>query len=328
MNAWSRFVALLDTREDGRALAIVRILVGLSIVAALLEVVLPGALPLIWLDVTDGGYRPLGKGPWLIRQLGGPTPEVVWGLTALTLLAGGALAAGLYSRVAAFVALQGYLAVAWLNGHTAGSYDFVATNALWLMVLAQADATGGLRARLRTGTWWPRVQVPAWPRWLIVVQLVLMYTSTGLQKVSAHWVPGGDMGALYYIMQQPSWQRFDLSFAATVYPLTQAATLGTWLWEVGAPLLLLAFWFRRTRSRGGWLRATANRIDARAWYALFGVLMHTGIHVLMDVGPFSYLSLALYPALFSPDEHARWRLVAWGLPAVWAALALVGVLGG
>jgi hypothetical protein len=325
MNPWSRLVALLDTREDARALAVVRILVGLSIVAAMLEVVLPGALPIIWLDVADGGYRPLGQGPWLIRHLGGPTPELVWGLTGLTTLAAAALAAGVFSRISAFITLQGFLAVAWLNGHTAGSYDFVATNALWLLVLAQSDATGGLRARLRTGEWWPQVRVPAWPRWLIVVQLVLMYTSTGLQKVSAHWVPGGDMAALYYIMQQPSWQRFDLSLAAWLYPLTQAATLGTWLWEVGAPVLLVAFWFRRTRDRSGWLRAAFNRLDVRAWFALFGVAMHTGIHALMDVGPFSYLSLALYPALFSSEEQARSRLVGWGIPLVWAGMVLVGV---
>ena len=328
MSAWSRFVALLDTHEDGSVLAMVRILVGLSIVAAMLEVILPGAVPFIWLDVEDGGYRPLGNGSWLVQQLGGPSPAVIWGLTAATTLAGITLAAGLAARLSAFIALQGFLGVAWMNGHTAGSYDFVATNALWLLVLARSDATAGVSARLRTGHWFPAVRVPVWPRWLMIVQLVTMYASTGLQKVSAHWVPGGDMAALYYIMQQPSWQRFDLSAAAWVFPLTQAATLATWLWEVGSPALLLAFWFRHTRARGGWLRSTMNRMDFRAWFALIGIGLHTGIHVLMDVGPFSYLSLALYPALFSPDEQKRWRLVGWGFPLVWAALMLFGVLGG
>lgn len=328
MRAWAAFVALLDTREDARALATVRILVGASLLAALLEVVLPGALPVIWLDVADGGYRPLGGGPWLVRALGGPTPTVVWGLCAATMLAAAALALGIFARAAALVALQGFLAVAWLNGHTAGSYDFVVTNALWLLVLARSDATGGVAARLRTGRWWPAVSVPAWPRWLMVVQLVLMYSSTGLQKVSAHWVPGGDLSALYYIMQQPSWRRFDLSWAAWVHPLTQAATLGTWLWEVGAPVLLLAFHFRRTRLRGGWLRGAFNRLDIRAAHAVFGAMVHAGIHTLMDVGPFSYLSLALYPALFSPDEHRRRRGVRIGLPLLWGAMVLSGVLGG
>lgn len=328
MNAWARFVSLLDTREDGRALSMVRILVGLSVLAALLEVVLPGALPVIWLDAADGGYRPLGEGPWLMRHLGGPTPSRVWGLVGLTMTAAGALTLGVYARVAAFVALQGFLAVAWLNGHTAGSYDFVVTNSLWLLVLSRSDATGGLLARWRTGRWWPDVQVPAWPRWLMVVQLVLMYSSTGLQKVSTHWVPGGDMAALYYIMQQPSWQRFDLSWTAWVHPLTQLATLGTWLWEVGSPVLLLAFWYRRTRGGGGWLRATLNRIDARSLFALFGALVHAGIHALMDVGPFSYVSIALYPALFSPDELRQRRAARLGLPLLWCVMVLSGVLGG
>ena len=162
----------------------------------------------------------------------------------------------------------------------------------------------------------------------MVVQLVLMYSSTGLQKVSTHWVPGGDMAALYYIMQQPSWQRFDLSWTAWVHPLTQLATLGTWLWEVGSPVLLLAFWYRRTRGGGGWLRATLNRIDARSLFALFGALVHAGIHALMDVGPFSYVSIALYPALFSPDELRQWRTARIGLPLLWCVMVISGVLGG
>lgn len=328
MSAWSRFVSLLDTREDGRALAMVRILVGLSVLAALLEVVLPGALPVIWLDAADGGYRPLGEGPWLVRHLGGPTPGRVWGLTGLTMAAASTLALGVWGRASAFVALQGFLGVAWLNGHTAGSYDFVVTNSLWLLVLARSDATGGLLARLRSGRWWPAARVPAWPRWLMVLQLVLMYSSTGLQKVSTHWVPGGDMAALYYIMQQPSWQRFDLAWVAWVHPLTQLATLGTWLWEVGSPLLLLAFWYRRSRLASGWLRATFNRLDVRTAFAMFGALTHAGIHTLMDVGPFSYLSLALYPALFSSDEIRAGRLIRVGLPALWGAMALSGLLVG
>ncbi|MEC7949615.1 MAG: HTTM domain-containing protein [Myxococcota bacterium] len=326
MTVWSRFVRMLDTDEDGRSLAVVRILVGLSVLAAMLEVVLPGALPVIWFDVSHGGYRPLGEGTPLVANLGGPTPGVVWGLATLTMLSGAALALGAFGRLSAFLALQGFLGVAWLNGHTAGSYDFVVTNALWLLVLAQADATGGIRARLATGAWWPRVAVPAWPRWLMVVQLVLMYTSTGLQKVSAHWVPGGDMTALYYIMQQPSWQRMDLSAAAWMLPLSQAATLGSWLWEVSAPLLLLAFWFRRTRTRGGWLRATFNRLDVRLVFAVFGAIMHAGIHTLMDVGPFSYLTLALYPALFSPEELGTRWFARRGLPLLWGALVLSGLL--
>ena len=321
MTVWSRFVRMLDTHEDGRSLAVVRILVGLSVLAAMLEVVLPGALPVIWFDVAHGGYRPLGEGTPLVAHLGGPTPGVVWGLATLTMLSGAALALGAFGRLSAGppglpgggVAQRSHRRLLRLRRD-----ECPAT-----AVLAQADATGGIRARLATGAWWPRGGT-AWPRWLMV-QLVLMYTSTGLQKVSAHWVPGGDMTALCYIMQQPSWQRMDLSAAAWMLP-SQAATLGSWLWEVSAPLLLLAFWFRRTRTRGGWLRATFNRLDVRLVFAVFGAIMHAGIHTLMDVGPFSYLTLALYPALFSPEEQgARW-FARRGLPLLWGALVLSGLL--
>jgi hypothetical protein len=137
---------------------------------------------------------------------------------------------------------------------------------------------------------------------LIVVQLVVMYTSTGLQKVSDAWVPGGDFSALYYILQQPTWQRFDMRWAGNYFFLTQVATAGTWLFEVGAPVLWLAFWFRDTRERGGWLRTWFNRIDFRAWFLVFGLTLHAVIHGLMEVGPFSLISMSMYAALVHPDE--------------------------
>lgn len=147
--------------------------------------------------------------------------------------------------------------------------------------------------------------MPAWPRYLLMFQLLLVYTSTGTQKLSTHWLPGGDLGALYYILLQPSWSRFDMSWLAWVFPVTQAATLGTWLFEVFAPLLLIAMWGRSDRVKAGPLRRLLCRIEYRDLFAFFGVMMHLTIHAVMEVGPFSVISLAFYPALWHPDEWAR-----------------------
>jgi uncharacterized membrane protein YphA (DoxX/SURF4 family) len=298
-------LAFLDRREPGEALAVYRILLGLNVFWAVMSVWAPGLVPVLWLQPEAGGMRPLRDGgSWLVGALGGPTPEVVWPLVVGTVVASVLLILGVASRLMALLCLQGFLAVAWINGHAGGSYDGLLTNALWLLALARSDATVSLTCRLRTGSWRAATLVPAWPRWLVALQLVVMYTSTGLQKVSASWVPGGDSSALYYILQQPSWARADFSWVAHVFPLAQAATLSVWLFEVGAPVLLLLLWFRHTRDRPGRLRAVCNRLDGRSVFVAYGALMHIGIHVTMAVGPFSTVCLALYACLFSGDEWA------------------------
>ena len=305
MSLWRRWVALLSRTEGGESLALVRILLGTVVLYVLWHdhtVVEP-----MWLHADHGGYRKLDSPGWLISALGGLTPSVVYGLMITAALSAVALLVGLLPRVAALITLQLMMALTDINSHASGSDDLLLTNALWLLVLADSGATWSVMSRIRTGSWRSDRQISAWPRYLIIGQLVVMYCATGLQKVSAHWMPGGDLGALYYILQQPAWHRVEMSWLADVFFLTQAATLGTWLFEVGAPLLLLAYWFRDTRTRPGRLRALFNRLDFRRLYALAGIGLHIGIHVLMAVGPFSLISLALYPALWHPSEQV-WRL--------------------
>src|SRR5262249_28786068 len=132
-----------------------------------------------------------------------------------------------------------------------------------------------------------------------------VYTMAGVQKLSPIWTPLGDYSAIYWVLQSPNWRRFDMRWTAWIYPLTQVATALTWFWEVSAPALLLVFYFRRTRDRPGRLRRLFNARDLRLVYAGFGVVVHTSIFVLMDVGPFSFIALAFYFLLWSPREWRR-----------------------
>ena len=302
---WKRFVALMDRREGGEALAALRIGLGLAALSAALDV-WPVA-DLIWLDAELGGYRKLNDPEGLIGWLGGASASTLHGLMAVTVVCALLMVVGVVPRLAALVYLQVHMALTNLNGHAGGSYDELLDNALWLMVFACSHATWSLTCRLRTGKWSnPDAQVLAWPRYLMVLQLVIVYASTGYQKVSSHWLPGGDLGALYYILQQPSWSRHgDMSWLAWLFPVTQAMTLGVWLFEIGAPLLLVALWARSSRTTAGPLRRWMNRVRFRDLFGLFGVGMHIGIWSLMSVGPFSAISLAMYPALWHADEWRR-----------------------
>ena len=138
-------------------------------------------------------------------------------------------------------------------------------------------------------------------------QLVLLYFTTALQKVSASWIPFGPMDALWYILQQPTWQKHDMQWLAPFFPLTQLATLTTWLFEMGSPLLLLAMWYRRTPDRAGRLRRLFARAHFRTSYLALGLALHLGIWATLEVGPFLGGILALYAACFSPAE---WRAFA------------------
>jgi hypothetical protein len=275
---------------------------------------LHGVVGVIWLDQADGGYRRLASPPWLFELLGGVSPTTLWPMVCLVLASSVMLTIGLGGRVTAFVLLQSYLAVSHINWHTRGCDDQLIGNALWLLVLGRSTATLSVDCRIRTGSWRSDVPVAAWPRYLAVFQLVLVYWTTGLQKVSIHWNPGGGFSALYYILQEPSWQRWDLSWLAWVYPLTQVATALTWFWEMSAPLLLLALWYRATSDRPGRLRAFFNWLNFRRLFVVVGVAMHLCVFVLIGLGPFTWITLSFYVCLFRPDE---WRAAGNQIRRIW-----------
>ncbi|MDP2317425.1 MAG: HTTM domain-containing protein [Pseudomonadota bacterium] len=308
MSLWRRWVAFLDRREAATSLALARIVLGATIASHLAYMAWVGGDLLVWADAAYGGLRTLEPG-WL-AHVGGLTPENVRGLLLVTTFAAVAFTLGVSTRVAAFVTWVGFRTLADLNSHAGGAYDELAKNILLLLLVS------GCGRALSFDAWWAARKaraggapfdplVPAWPRYVLIFQLVLMYWATGMQKVSSGWVPGGSADALWYILQQPTWQRREMTWLAPLFPLTQLATLGTWFFEQGAPLLLLAFWFRHTRTRPGRLRAVFNRLDVRSLYLLVGLGMHAGIEATMDVGAFSWATMAIYVACFHPDEWTR-----------------------
>ncbi len=318
MKLWSRIVELVELREPATVLALFRICLGLMVLYTVGSVVWHDIVPLVWLDEAYGGYRKLEHGNFLVQWLGGPSPSLVWGLVAAVLVTGVALTLGLGGRLIAFATLWLVMAVTDLNGQAGGSYDELLTSGIWLLVLGPSTATWSLDCYIRTGSWHdPTATSGSWVRWLGTFQVILAYCSTGFQKVSAYWTPAGGYSALYYILQQPSWHRWDMSAAAYVYPLTQLMSFCTWSWEVGAPLVWLWLWLRHTRDRGGRLRRWMLRWDLRAAFALFGLMLHVGVWATMEVGPFSPVTLSFYLCFFHPDElAAAWaRLRRRGAPA-------------
>lgn len=299
---WSRWLALLKERENGTSLALFRIACGLTVVCTIGTVVVHGLAPVIWLDAADGGYSKLDDNPWLFRLIGGVNPLTLWSMIGVCMGFGVALIVGWGGRITAFVVLQSFLAISHINSHIGGCDDQLIGNALWLVVLSRSTATLSLDCRRRTGSWHSEELIPAWPRYLAIFQLVLVYFTTGVQKLSITWTPAGGYSSLYYFLQEPSFQRWDMSWLAWVYPLTQIATAISWTWEVTSPLLLLALWYRRTRTQPGRLRAFFNRIHFRELFVVIGVGMHLGVWIFIGLGPFTWITLSIYVCLFRPEE--------------------------
>jgi hypothetical protein len=297
---WRTWVAWMDRREDALPLACVRIIVGLAIAGHLAHLLAVGAPALLWVDVSQGGVRALNNP--LVDAIGGPTPETIAWLVPATLVAALLTALGVLTKVSVFATWFGYRALGDLNSHAGGSYDELIENILFLLLLSGCGGRLSLDARFGLA----RRVVPAWPRYVMVLQLAWMYVATALQKLSIHWVPWGELDALWYILQQPTWQRIPMTWLWPFFPLTRLATLGTWAFEITSPLLPLSLYFRATRTRAGRLRAILNRVDWRSRYLFVGVLMHIGIESTMEVGPFAMASLALYFACFHPDEYPGW----------------------
>jgi len=300
---WASWVALTSTRERGTSLARFRIAVGLVILYSIGSMIAADLVEVMWIDAEYGGLQSLSDWHWLASALGGRTPTTAWVLVSGGLVSGAMLAVGLGGRWTALVALQFYYALNTAKPTLTGGYDTMVINALWLLVLASSTATLSLDCRLRTGSWRSDRLVPAWPRYLLILQLLVVYGTTGLYKLSPVWVPGGSHSALWWVFQEPTWRRFDMTWLASAYPLTQLASAVTWWWEVLTPLLLLYYWARHTAERGGRLRRALLRFDLRKPWAAIGIGLHLGILALINVGPFSLISLSYYLCLIPPGAE-------------------------
>lgn len=302
---WRAWLSLTEEREHPRILSAFRVLVGVLMLGTLLHAALDGVVSTLWIDVAYGGAVDLGNGPWLLRALGGPTPAAVWGMFAVACVCSGLIAIGAGGRLPYPIAAHAYFTLTHINGNTSAGYDILFTNAVFLLFVAGASRSGSLDCRIKTGKWTSDALVAAWPRRLLILQLVVMYGTTGIQKGSPVWNPLGGYTALYYVLMDPNWARFDMSFIGAYMPLVRVATAVTWHWELAAPFVLLWYWADRTRERGGRLRRWVTRFDWRKVFASIGIGLHLGIFATMDVGPFSLLTLSYYLAFMTPEEMQR-----------------------
>lgn len=239
------------------------------------------------------------------------TPFEVLVAFALTYAVYVAYAVGLYTRAAQILALVCLTSLNQRNlfSEDGGMSTMIALG-VWTLFLPVGDrysldalrrdaAQPNIRARtLARGSLRPRVQTLAVTA--IILQIVAIYALNVAHKSGSTWRDGS---AVHYVLWQNRVNTMWGNWLAHHEPgwLSPLLTYGTLVVEWSIPLLVLCPW-RRTLTRSAAF--------------LLAVGLHTGIALVMTLGPFSYAMIALV-SLMLPPEIVEW--LGRRLPQRWRA---------
>jgi hypothetical protein len=298
--AWRAWVALWDRREDATALALVRIGVAAVLLCDFALVWRLDLIDALWAAPPAGYAHPYDG--WSTRWLGrGPDAAFALWLAATVSLA--AIAAGALTPVACAVFLLVSAQLAHLGADGDRGIDMMLRLAVGILAFSRCNARWSIDAAVlrRLGRPIAR-EAPAWPRYLLMAQLVWIYFSAGAHKSGAEWGPLGGFAALGNILTDPHLARFDPGWIVAAHPLLRAATAVTMVFELTAPIYLLLHHHAGTPARGGRLRRLGDRLRLRWIWLGVGATFHLGIALTMTMGIFPWGMLALYPALLLPRD--------------------------
>ena len=294
------WIALWDRREAPDVLALIRIGVGLVLLGDFLTVWRLGLVVPLMASADAGGMALESSPAWL----GGTEAGAHW-LHAGLVVASLSLVLGSATRTSAIVLML--LSAQWqmLLPEADRAIDVLLRNVLLLLGLSSAGARWSVDARLRTGSWeGDGAPVLAWPRYLMVLQVVVMYFTAGVQKYGQHWWPWGGWTGLYVILNDWSYARFPFHWLEMqpFYLSTQVMTAVTMAWQWTYPVVLIHY-FPPPTAPGRFRRAFERYRLHWAWIAI-GATFHVLIAGTMELGIFPWGMLAVYPAFLHPDELA------------------------
>lgn len=296
MKLWRAWVALWDRREPATGLAIVRIAIAVVMLADYLWIAKLGMVHALWSPPPGGFGAPVGAVPG---------PVAYWMVVAALAAIGAGAATPLACIVFVFASAQ--LSAIAPDGET-GS-DVLLRIVVAILALSRCNALWSLDAWLLRRLGRPmRTEVPAWPRYLIMLQLVWVYFSGAQNKSSAEWGPFGGFTALGHALMDPHTGRLPAGLVSAIFPLTRVGTALSMLFEWGAPLYLLAYFASERSRRRVW------PVTRWVWIGL-GVSFELGIAIGLKIGSFPYAMLALFPVLLKPDELAAVQRLKTRVPA-------------
>lgn len=311
MRLWFKKVTkLFDESEKPTVLALIRIFVALTVVYDLAVVGILDLPVWLWAPIDQGGVSPTATAAtsWFYKVF----PSSADSATTLyvgMLVSAALFGIGFFTRTSAIVYVLLSAQSQILNDVGDRGIDRAIRIVILILAFSAAGRVYSVDARIKTGTFrGDDAEAPAWPRYLVVCQLVIMYTAAGLSKSATLWLPWGGHGALYVILNEPIYATMDFGFLEhpVLYFLTQVGTASSRTWELMSGIVLLAAHYRRTPNGPGGLRRFMNRYPIRNLYVAFGVAFHVLLVFTLKLGIFPWSMLAFFPAFFRPDEIEGW----------------------
>lgn len=317
--AWARWVELWDEREPATSLVLIRISLAAVVLVDLAIAAAHGVVTWLWAPPASGGIASWDAvhGP-LFQRIFPATAGSAWLLWSGLVVSALCVGCGFFTRVAALGHVWLSAQAALLNDSADRAIDRLIRIVFLILVLSPAGSSWSVDAKRATGSFrGAGGAVPAWARYLILGQLVLVYLGAGLAKGGTHWYPWGGYNALYLTLRDPIISSLDPRWLEqpVAYASTRVATALTHLWELAAPLVLVAAYYRRTQNRPGRVRRFFNHIPVRDIYVIAGIVFHLTLALVLRLGIFPFAMLACFPAFFRPQEiergmahvRARWR---------------------
>jgi len=192
-----------------------------------------------------------------------------------------AMTIGYRSNAAVLASFVGLVGQMHWNRLPLSSAHQVLVVLLFCLVWADSSRVWSVDAWLTRSVNAPPARVPSWPLLLMRGQVALIYFSSGLWKISyPMWRDGS---AVHWALSLNIFHRLPWPVPVSWSPVVAAITWSTVLFEIFFPLLVL---FRATRGPT----------------LVGGILLHLGLLVMLELGPFSYLMMASYLAFVDPDR--------------------------
>ncbi len=271
MTLWNRWAAWCFRPIDVVPAATTRALLAAIIVFDHVWVAVLGLRPLVFTPIAQGGMMPTKADGYLMGELFGPQgTTAAW---ALTIGAFSMVAAGIQTRVMTLVGLFAYaqLGVGGLLNDQGG--DRIARTMLLILIFSAAQRSWPSRSRPLPS------KMPAWPVDMMRFIFMLIYINAATCKLFPRpwkWLAGESTAVTYRI---------------ETYPMTSTLDAVTWFdsqW---------LFYFQDIATIVIELSAVLLFTRWRKWWGVLAAPIHIGILFTMSIGTFSFIMLALYPAL-------------------------------
>ncbi len=292
LSLWTRF---WHKPVRAERLALMRWLVGLSLLTDQLIQYWPNLLEFFG----PHGCAPAGlhdryqlsQWRWTVLLFNHDDPAILYpvfwtwvGLTAVWTV-------GLFTRLTGVLVWFGTLCWINRNPNLLNGGDDTLQVALFLLMLAPCGRALSLDA-WRLGS--SRL-VPPWSVRLLQIQLQIIYLTTGIVKLAGtglgeNYLPTGtwwEGTSIHYALNYTAMSRWSYAQLPVPLWLTAPLTYFTLFWEIGFTPLVL---WRRTRY----------------WTLWIGVGFHLGIWLTLEVGWFSFYTLAFY-GVWVPDSFWQRR---------------------